>query len=430
MANAALRASQRGLGLALLGPPAMAGIMRTAVSKKKVRFVDKPNNIDLDLTFIVDARAADSSKPYSIIAMGFPSSGLEAQYRNPLPQVQKFFEIYSRPGDYCVYNLCSERDYASMDVFSRIESTVRWDDHNPPPLALIEPFCAHCEQFAEHDAQSAIERSPTTALIGAPEVGKSMLAIHCKAGKGRTGCIIACLLCHLGICDTPEAALVMFADARTRNSKGVTIPSQIRYVYYYAWLLRESARLAWPIGRILAEDERFTQQFQLLHVRLVTTPTPNNNSGGCDPYFKIFSQRAKDGGKDPPVGFHKEFDLKKLRGGRVAKARRGGAFVDLHCSHHNIFLRGAYDYNIFFFDRSSVGKDEKLCGLWFNTGFIERSFLRFEKRNIDKACKDKGGKTFEADFAVELFFRRVNSHGEPSTGSGGGGGAAAEDGVW
>ena len=94
--------------------------MRTAVSKKKVRFVDKPNNIDLDLTFIVDARAADSSKPYSIIAMGFPSSGLEAQYRNPLSQVQKFFEIYSRPGDYCVYNLCSERDYASMDVFSRI----------------------------------------------------------------------------------------------------------------------------------------------------------------------------------------------------------------------------------------------------------------------------------------------------------------------
>ena len=143
----------------------MAGVFRTAVSKKKVRFVDKPNNIDLDLTFIVDGRAADSPKPYSIIAMGFPSSGLEAQYRNPLTQVQRFFELYSRVGDYCVYNLCSERDYASTDVFSQIEATVRWDDHNPPPLALIEPFCAHCERFAERDAISAKERLPTTALV-------------------------------------------------------------------------------------------------------------------------------------------------------------------------------------------------------------------------------------------------------------------------
>ena len=39
-------------------------------------------------------------------------------------------------------------------------------------------------------------------------------------------------------------ALGIFADQRTHNSKGVTIPSQIRYVYYLEELLRPRAAAA------------------------------------------------------------------------------------------------------------------------------------------------------------------------------------------
>ena len=58
---------------------------RGLVSKKKKRFVDKANDIDLDLTYITPR----------VIAMGFPSVGKEAMFRNPLPAVQKFFEFRS-----------------------------------------------------------------------------------------------------------------------------------------------------------------------------------------------------------------------------------------------------------------------------------------------------------------------------------------------
>jgi phosphatidylinositol-3,4,5-trisphosphate 3-phosphatase and dual-specificity protein phosphatase PTEN len=57
----------------------MAGFVRSVVSKKKKRFVE--DGFDLDLTYITP----------NIIAMGFPSSGVEGIYRNPLPEVQRFF---------------------------------------------------------------------------------------------------------------------------------------------------------------------------------------------------------------------------------------------------------------------------------------------------------------------------------------------------
>ena len=59
-------------------------MMRSLVSKKKKRFEE--DGFDLDLTYITD----------KIIAMGFPSTGSEASYRNPVGEVQKFFNMRHR----------------------------------------------------------------------------------------------------------------------------------------------------------------------------------------------------------------------------------------------------------------------------------------------------------------------------------------------
>ena len=48
-----------------------------------------------------------------------------------------------------------------------------------------------------------------------------------------------CLLLHMRWCGTAREALDHYARTRTSNGKGVTIPSQIRYVEYYAALLEQ-----------------------------------------------------------------------------------------------------------------------------------------------------------------------------------------------
>ena len=65
------------------------------------------------------------------------------------------------------------------------------------------------------------------------EDAANVVVLHCKAGKGRTGTLIACLLLHLQEHSSADDALRWFGYCRTSNGKGVTIPSQIRYVYYY-----------------------------------------------------------------------------------------------------------------------------------------------------------------------------------------------------
>lgn len=64
--------------------------------------------------------------------MGFPSVGAAAYYRNPLPEVQRFFET-RHAGHYKIYNLCSERGYELENYFPTTER-FPFKDHNPPEV--------------------------------------------------------------------------------------------------------------------------------------------------------------------------------------------------------------------------------------------------------------------------------------------------------
>ncbi len=92
----------------------------------------------------------------------------------------------------------------------------------------------------------------------------AVVAIHCKAGKGRTGLLISAYLLHSGICKTALEALTKFGVERTHNGKGVTIPSQMRFVYYYE--------------QYLLNPRREARTYHLVHIRLSTVP---NFDGVC-----------------------------------------------------------------------------------------------------------------------------------------------------
>ena len=176
-----------------------SNMVKSLVSKKKNRFCY--DGFDLDLSYITER----------IIAMGLPSTNLEGLYRNSMDEVQNFLNT-RHPLHYKVYNLCEERDYPKNSFYK--QGVFPFKDHEAPPLNLIKAFCEDSKKFLDENY-------------------KNIVAIHCKAGKGRTGTMICCLLMYMNIFDTAKEALYYYGIMRVENAKGVTIPSQIRYINYF-----------------------------------------------------------------------------------------------------------------------------------------------------------------------------------------------------
>eukprot|EP00042_Codosiga_hollandica_P026069 m.120576 g.120576 ORF g.120576 m.120576 type:complete len:726 (-) comp52085_c0_seq1:1050-3227(-) len=311
--------------------------VRHMVSKEKVRFRD--DGFDLDLTYITDR----------LIAMGFPSDGTESLYRNKMVDVQRFFET-KHQGRYKVYNLCSERSYPPRHFVSRV-AVYPFEDHHPPPVHLMADFC--------HDASKW--------LVSHPE---NVIAVHCKAGKGRTGLMMSCLLLHTGTCASAADALQLFGDIRTGDGEGVTLPSQRRYVGYYERIARQGL------------PPRASRQL----IRVVLETTPNFDiMGGCNPYFNLYhnfelicTSKPTDGSRIPSVKNIPELMFEV------------GVEID-------------GDVKIEFVDEDALGADTMFY-FCFHPSFVDGNVLRLERTEIDGAHKKKHLKTFSEQFAVRVHF--------------------------
>ena len=185
-----------------------ANIMKRLVSKQKRRYQDE--KFDLDMSYITER----------VIAMGFPSIGCETVYRNSLTDVIEFFHTYHNDR-VKVYNLCLEKDRIySKSLFSKSSvGLFPATDHNPCPIKLILEFCI--------DICLYLLKNP-----------KSVAAVHCKAGKGRTGVMICSYLVFSHLCESSEKAFRYYARIRTKDNTGVTIPSQKRYIKYFETFLQ------------------------------------------------------------------------------------------------------------------------------------------------------------------------------------------------
>ena len=187
-----------------------ANFFKRLVSKQKRRFQD--SDFDLDMSYITE----------KVIAMGFPSTGVETIYRNSLSDIIKFFHIRHN-NQVKVYNLCLEKDRIyNKSVFPNVKvGLFPATDHNPSPIKLILEFCIDICLF----------------IIKNPE---GIAAVHCKAGKGRTGVMICSYLVFSGLCSSSEKAFRYYARVRTKNNTGVTIASQKRYIKYFETFLESN----------------------------------------------------------------------------------------------------------------------------------------------------------------------------------------------
>ena len=318
-----------------------SNIVKSLVSKKKNRFCY--DGFDLDLTYITTR----------IIAMGMPSSNLEGLYRNPMEEVQKFLNARHNE-HYKVYNLCEERGYPKNSFYK--QEVYPFKDHEAPPLNLMKSFCEDAKSFLDEDE-------------------KNIVAIHCKAGKGRTGTMICCLLLYMKIFETANECLQYYGMMRAENGKGVTIPSQIRYVNYFEKILKSN--MQHPIIFIKKCIKK---------IRMFTLPKFHGN---YTPFFKIENNDNIYNSEKKKTEFKKE-DL--------------NAVVDFDIE-KGFIVSG--DVRVIFYRNKLITKQkENIFKFWFNTNFIpnDSNIYQFKKNEIDKACKDEECKYYSEAFLIEIHF--------------------------
>ena len=317
-----------------------ANIVKALVSKKKNRFCY--DGFDLDLTYITER----------IIAMGMPSSHLEGLYRNPMEEVQRFLNT-RHTAHYKVYNLCEERNYPNNSFYK--QAIFPFKDHEAPPLNLMKSFCEDAKKFLDEDK-------------------KNIVAVHCKAGKGRTGTMICCLLLYMNTFDKAAECLQYYGMMRAENGKGVTIPSQIRYVYYFEQILKE--KMPHPI--------EFKKKI-ITKIRMSTLPKFHKV---YTLFFKIENNGQEYNSEKKKTDFKNE-DLYALVDFDIEKG---------------FLVEG--DVKVTFFRGKLLKKKENILKFWFNTNFIPNdcSIYQFTKEEIDKACKDKESKYYKPGFKIEIHF--------------------------
>jgi phosphatidylinositol-3,4,5-trisphosphate 3-phosphatase/dual-specificity protein phosphatase PTEN len=86
----------------------------------------------------------------------------------------------------------------------------------------------------------------------------NVVAVHCLAGRSRTGTVIAALLLYGGWTRSADEAIRFFNSQRSQNENGVVLPSQIRYVNYFEQMMQASS-----IERVTRSPQKYDWKFMI-----------------------------------------------------------------------------------------------------------------------------------------------------------------------
>ena len=176
----------------------------------------------------------------------------------------------------------------------------------------------------------------------------------------------------MNIFKTSDECLQYYGMMRAENGKGVTIPSQIRYVNYFEQILKQ--KMPHPIVFVKKKITKIRMYTIPMFYSVYTPVFAIKNNGNV--YNNNKKKTIIEG-----EGYDIVFDL----------------YVE-----NGFIVEG--DVHICFYRIQIIGIREKIFDLWFNSNFVpDNNIYEFKKRFIDKACKDKECKYYRPDFKIEIY---------------------------
>ncbi|OLL23317.1 Phosphatidylinositol 3,4,5-trisphosphate 3-phosphatase and dual-specificity protein phosphatase PTEN [Neolecta irregularis DAH-3] len=183
-------------------------MIRSLIAHPRIRHTE--DHVSLDLAYITP----------QIIVMSMPAAWPKSIYRNSIGDVRSFLDT-RHPNQWWIWEFMAEgAGYTNNDMDNRV-SHFQWPDHYPPPFALIHPLVT---EIHSHIASSK----------------EAIAVLHCKAGKGRSGSVSCYYLINQGW--TATQALEYFTEKRMKYGRGVSIPSQVRWVGYAERWVKDQKR--------------------------------------------------------------------------------------------------------------------------------------------------------------------------------------------
>ncbi|PNS95990.1 hypothetical protein POPTR_017G089700v4 [Populus trichocarpa] len=398
--------------------------IRNWVSKHRRRMLVA--GYDLDMSYITGR----------ILAMSFPAERVRAMYRNPLWQVKSVLDM--RHGEhYKIYNLCIEEAYDPSHFHGRVE-TYPFDDNHVPPLEMMKLFCESVGSWLSSDP-------------------RNIAVVHCMAGKGRTGLMVCAYLVYSGM--TPEDALQLYANKRTTNNQGVSIPSQRRYVGYWAEALSFPKRVydshrgdGHTPPEVILPQSRIRELRRIRLYDMVNTesvffvvselqeipgqlyrPSVEVAKSCLRPIIKGYQRNSSpqyyisftEGNEE------EEEDLKPAESRLIVQMDTESPIIYQKTTLDYYFdkpIRVKGDVRVIFYQKMIGGRLFYVC---FNTAFIRNGLLQFSTRDLDKVGT-KGRSICGPAFCLELLFAPANSNHsgtltEDDNGGGGGGDDISND---
>jgi len=259
-----------------------------------------------------------------------------------------------------IWNL-SERDY-EYELLDNQIVCFPFKDHHAPPLHIIFQIIHHIDSWLRANHQH-------------------VAVVHCTGGKGRTGLIIVCFLFYSGLYANVSQCLSWFAARRSAKAKGVTQPSQLRYVKYFSEVV-SGARQVLLIPLCL--------QYVALG------PVPK----GMYVYIEVYQQIYAE------VYDEKEKVLYSSYAPSEARVTDKDGRLWSEC---NVELLG--DMLVRGFCVEGKSKPKPLFRLQFHTGMLDSMLATFPKAQLDDMHKEK--KRFPSEFELKLGF--VASGGDRRT---------------